>query len=110
MAEYAYIQNYSKQGKLGISLKAYEQIVTYVTNKIAGAATKKDIKSPFRFHKPVHCEMQNNQVHVSIQVIITRGHNVDELCNNIQIQVAEALEQMCEVVPFQIKIKVAGIE
>lgn len=111
MVDYAYIQNYSKAGKLGISVNVYEQIVTEVTNRIAGASTsKKKDNSPFRVHKPVQCKVVNGKVEAKIEVVINHDNNVDQVCQSIQEQVAEALQEMCEMVPFSIKIKVAGIE
>ncbi len=110
MADYVFIQNYSNRGKMAISTSSFEQIVSIVTNKVIGVSTTKKNNSPFRFHKPVHCSISNNKVIVNIQVIIKKGNNVDKICALIQDEVAEALTTMVEMVPFSIKIKVAGIE
>ena len=112
MADYVYIKDYSKNGQMGISKAVFEQIVATVTNKVGGVSTAKSRKSnsPFFFHKPVKCSIYENKLNVDIQVIIRQGHNVEEICHSIQQEVAEKLTQMVEVVPFQIKIRVAGIE
>ena len=109
MAEYVYIKDYSKNGQLGISKNCFEQIVSVVTNKVGGVSTAKP-STPFFFHKPVRCTINENKLTVDIQVIIRQGYNVDQICSSIQSEVAEALTQMMELVPFQIKIKVAGIK
>lgn len=113
MAEFVYIQNYRKAGKLGINRKCFEKICSVVTNKISGVSTKEAKKSNnplFTFDKPVNCEIVNNKVIIKVQVIIHRGVNVDEICNLIQREIADAMTTMVETVPFSIKIKVVGIE
>ena len=115
MAEFVFIQDYSKAGKLGISRKVFEKICSVVTNKISGVSTtdekkKKNNNPLFTFDKPVHCDIINNKVVIQIQVIVRQGVNVDEICTLIQQEVADALTSMVETVPFSIKIKVVGIE
>jgi uncharacterized alkaline shock family protein YloU len=110
MADYVYIKDYSKIGQMGISKNVFEQIISTVTNKVGGVSTKKAKNSPFFFHKPVKCSIYQNKLTIDIQVIIRQGYNVEEICSSIQSDVADALTQMVEVVPFQIKIRVAGIE
>lgn len=113
MAEFVFIQDYSKVGKLGISRKCFEKICSVVTNRISGVSTKEEKKNKnplFTFDKPVHCDIINNKVIVQIQVIVRQGVNVDEICTLIQQEVADALTTMVETVPFSIKIKVVGIE
>ena len=114
MAEFVYIEDYSKAGKLGINRSVFETICSVVTNRISGVQTKEDKRkntnSLFRFDKPVHCDVINNKVIIHIQVVVRQGVNVDEICTLIQQEVADALTAMVETVPFSIKIKVAGIE
>ena len=114
MAEFVFIQDYSKAGKLGISRKVFEKICSVVTNRISGVSTKEkknnNNNALFKFDKPVHCDIINNKVIIQIQVIVRHGVNVDEICTLIQQEVADALTTMVETVPFSIKIKVVGIE
>ena len=113
MAEYVFIENYHKSGKLGINRKCFEEICSVVTNRISGVSTKSGRKNSnpmFTFDKPVRCDVINNKLNILIQVIIHQGVNVDEICTLIQQEVADALTTMVETVPFSIKIKVAGIE
>ena len=44
MAEFVFIQDYSKAGKLGISRKVFEKICSVVTNKISGVSTTDEKK------------------------------------------------------------------
>ena len=89
MAEYVYIQDYSKKGKLGISKTCFEQIISLSTNKIQGVQTA------------------DNQINV--QVKIKQGNNIEKICTNIQEQIAEDITTMVELVPFSIKVKVVSI-
>ena len=49
MAEYVYIQDYSKKGKLGISKTCFEQIISLSTNKIQGVQTADNQNNKFVF-------------------------------------------------------------
>ena len=42
MAEFVFIENYHRSGKLGINRKCFEEICSVVTNKIAGVSTKSE--------------------------------------------------------------------
>ena len=111
MAEYVFIQNYTKRGKLGISRVCFEQIVQTIVNRMQGVKVLPNSnKYVFMFHKPVKCEILNDKVLINIQVKISVGQNVNEICTKIQQEIADELTTMCEMVPFSIKIKVANIE
>jgi uncharacterized alkaline shock family protein YloU len=111
MAEYVYIQDYSKRGKLGISKKCIEEIISISTNKILGVETadSQNKKFAFSFYKPISCEIVNGKVQINVQVKIKQGHNIETICTNIQEQIAEDITSMSELVPFSIKIKVVSI-
>ena len=111
MAEYVYIQDYSKRGKLGISKKCIEEIISISTNKILGVETanSQNKKFAFSFYKPISCEIVNGKVQINVQVKIKQGHNIETICTNIQEQIAEDITSMSELVPFSIKIKVGSI-
>lgn len=112
MAEYLYIQDYSKKGKLGISRQCFEEIIALSTKKIHGVETaenKRNNKFIFSFHKPVSCEIVNGKVQINVQVKVKQGNNIDKICNDIQEQIADDITSMCELVPFSIKVKVVSI-
>lgn len=110
MAEYVYIENFSKRGKLGISKNCFEEIISCATNHINGVQTaKKQSKFVFSFHKPVSCEITNGKVQINVQVKIKQGNNIEKICTDIQQQIAEDINSMVELVPFSIKVKVVSI-
>ena len=111
MAEYVYIQDYSKRGKLGISRKCFEEIIAITTNRINGVKTADEANSKvaFFFHKPISVEIVNNQVQINVQVNIKQGNNIEKICTDIQEQIADDITAMAELVPFSIKVKVVSI-
>lgn len=111
MAEYFYINNYSKCGKLAISHDVFDEIITIVTDKIQGVSiSKKTKKSLFSFHKPVHCEIKNGKVTSFIEIKVVKGINVDKIIKQIQEEVVSAISDMTELVPFTPVINVVGID
>lgn len=111
MAEYVYIQNYSKSGALGISRTVFDQIATTITNRIQGVSVKPNSdKFFFTFHKPVKCEIKDGKVMVKIEIAISSGVNVNDVCLQIQEEIAQAFTQMIEMVPFSVNIKVTGVK
>ncbi len=111
MAEYVYIQNYNNRGALGISRVVFDQIATDVTNRIQGVKIKPNSdKFFFTFHKPVHCEIRNGKVMVKIEICVGSNVNVNDVCTQIQEEVASAFTQMIEMVPFSVDIKVMGVQ
>lgn len=111
MANYVLIENYTRNGAMGISHFVFDQIASIATNKVKGATVKKtNSKSLFKLHRPITCEIRNGLVKVTISVTISTGVNVNEVCLNIQEEVASALVSMTELIPFNINVKVASIE
>lgn len=111
MAEYVKIENYTRNGAMGISHFVFDQIAEIATNKVKGASVKTNsVKRLFKVHKPISCQIRNGQVNVKIDVIIRSGANVNAVCTQIQEEVANAISSMTELVPFNVNIKVAGIE
>ncbi len=112
MADYAYIQNYSKRGALGISRKVFEQIAYNATERVLGVKLDaKKQKSPFRLVRPISVILHHNgQVDIRIEVTIKKGNDVKVVCENIQKEVRYSLEQMVEQAKVNITTKVLKIE
>lgn len=108
MAEYVYIQNYTKNGQMGISHVVFDQIAEIATNSVLGATVAKTKKTLFTLHKPITCEIRNGLVDVKISVVIDQ--TADEACvkANIIEEVASALTMMTELIPFKIIVEVVG--
>lgn len=110
MAEYIYIQNYTKKGKLAISTSVFDQIITLVIEKIKGVKIKKNQDFLFLLHRPIHCEIKEGKVNADIDVIVSQESNVNSVCLKIQEEIAYAISSMTECIPFLVNVKVVGIE
>ncbi|HKM10881.1 MAG: Asp23/Gls24 family envelope stress response protein [Bacilli bacterium] len=110
MAEYVYIQNYTRNGQMGISHVVFDQIAAIATNSVLGATVARSKKGLFLLHKPIACQIRNGLVDVKISVIIEKSANVQEVCLKIQEEVASALTMMTELIPFKIIVEVDGIK
>lgn len=110
MADYVYIQNYARRGNLAISNSVFDEIISIAIENMKGVKIKKQLKSLFFLQKPVHCEIKKGRILADINVIISSEFNVNDVCVRIQQEVADAITCMTEFVPFQINVKVVGIE
>ncbi|HMM00642.1 MAG: Asp23/Gls24 family envelope stress response protein [Bacilli bacterium] len=110
MAQYVYIQNYTRNGLMGISHVVFDQIAEIATNNVAGAKVREPIKTVFSLHKPIQCSIRNGLVDVKIYVNIDRNVvNVSEVATRIQEEVANALTSMTELIPFKINVEISSI-
>src|SRR5574344_494793 len=110
MADYIYLQNYSRKGDMGISRRVFEMIATEATNRVNGATVSNAKNGVFKVSHPITCIFKDGKVIINIHVTIKRGIKVNDVCLKIQEEVANSLMVMCEVIPFNINIKVAAIE
>lgn len=108
MAEYVYIQNYTRNGNMGISHFVFDQIAGIATNQVQGAILLDPVSATFKLHKSISCSIRNGLVNVKIHVILVKGAPVDEVCLAIQDNVSNALAMMTEMIPFKIDVVVAG--
>ncbi|OQA77840.1 MAG: hypothetical protein BWY30_00956 [Tenericutes bacterium ADurb.Bin239] len=107
MAEYVYIQNYNKQGIMGISYAVFDQIAEIATNEVSGATVSK--KRRYSLFKPVRCTIRNGMVKVSISVVVSPNTNVNEVADEVRENVALSLTQMTELIPFDIDVEVIDV-
>ena len=107
MAEYVYIQNYNKQGMMGISYQVFDQIAEIATNEVAGATVSR--KKRYSLFQPVKCTIRNGEVTVKISVKVAPKTNVKEVAREVQENVATSLTQMTELIPFNINVEVIDV-
>lgn len=111
MAQYVFIQNYTRNGTMGISHNVFDQIAEIATNAVEGATVSSQKKlGTFSLHKPITCSIRNGLVDVKIYVIIAARVNVKEVCLKIQENVANSLSMMTELIPFKILVEVAAVD
>ena len=102
MARYVNIQNYTRNGNMGISHVVFDQIAEIATNSVKGAEVSSPKKRLFSLEEPINCSIRNGLVTVSIRVNIKKGINVKDVALSIQEKVAVALRSMTELIPFRI--------
>lgn len=112
MADYVYIENYSKNGKMGISHVVFDQIASISAQRVKGVSIRKNskVEKAFKLNRPIECQIKNGIVNVNIDVVIAHGSNVSEICLLIQEEVSNALSSLTELVPININVRVKGIE
>ena len=112
MADYIYIDNYAKKGKIGISLNLFDALVTNALSNVKGIALsnahmKKNQK--IRLNRPVQTTIRRGIVHVWVAVDVVKGTNLQVVTKNIQDEITNAFLIATEQVPFDVQVKVISI-
>jgi len=112
MADYVYIENYSKKGKIAISVSVFDALVTNALNNVSGIAMssahlKKNQK--FRLNRPIQTTIRRGIVHVWVAVDVAKGTNLQDVTRNIQDEITSAFLMTTEQVPFDVQVKVISI-
>lgn len=112
MAEYVYLDNYSKKGKLGISYHVFDQLVTSSLMNIQGIAkSQKHLKKnqKVRLNRPVQTYIKRDIVHVWIYIDVVSNTSLQTIVSSIQEEVYNSLLLITEQVPVNIQVKVESI-
>ena len=112
MAEYIYIDDLSKRGKLAISYHVFDALVNEALTRVKGITKsskmlKKDQR--FRLNRPVATFIHRGIVHVLVSVDVAKGNNLQTITSNIQEEVNNTLLLATETVPFNVQVKVEKI-
>ena len=112
MANYVYLDNYSKKGKLGISYRVFDELVTSSLLNVKGItkSQKQMKKNQFiRLNRPVQTYINKDVVHVIIFVDLAKGKDIQETVSLIQEEVYNSLMMVTEQVPINIQVNVESI-
>lgn len=110
MADYVFIENYTGLGNIGISRNVLITIAAKATNRVKGASVSDAKSRVFNLYHPIQCVIhRDGTADLKIAVSLKKGINVNQVCLNIQKEVADAIEEMVEAVKVNIIIKVASI-
>lgn len=112
MAEYIYIDDYSKRGKIAISYRVFDALVNEALSKVNGITKsskmlKKDQR--FRLNRPIMTSIHRGIVHVLVTVDVAKGNSLQKITSNIQEEVNNTLLLATETVPFNVQVKVEKI-
>lgn len=112
MADYVYLDNYHNNGKLGISYRVFDQLVTSSLLKVKGIAKSQKLLKKnqfFRLNRAIQTRIYRDIVHISIYVDIAKGSNIQKVVGDIQDEVYNSLLLITEQVPVNIQVKVETI-
>lgn len=109
MSQYVYIDNYTRLGSMGIANHVFYQIAETATNKVQGADIIKNTGLVLLFPKPIQIRISKGLVDVTVAVKISKEANVNQVCLQIQEEIATSITSMTEFIPFKVNVKVTNI-
>ena len=112
MADYIYIDNYAKKGKIAIAQSVFDELAASALSNVKGislssAHMKKDQK--IRLNRPVQTSIRHGIVHVWVAVDVVKGTNLQVVNRDIQEEIANVFLMATEQVPFDVQVKVISI-
>ena len=123
MRDFISINNHSGLGAIGFSRAAIASIAAIAVKEVQGASpyspkatkkqnAKKGKENVNRFSEEGAVKVvfaKEGKAVIKMDVSITRGKPVTEVCSKIQENVAMAVSLMCDVVPFDVRVRVCSI-
>lgn len=112
MAEFIYLDNYSKTGKLGISVDVFEQIVVNTLAKIPNISrSEKQMKKNqnIRLNRPVQVTIKKGIVHIWVCVDVKKEILPIEATSLIRDEIIHSFMAVTDQVPFDIQVKVESL-
>jgi uncharacterized alkaline shock family protein YloU len=107
-SNYYVLENYAQNGTIGISLASFEQVATIAADSVEDVTVQ---KKTFFLADPVKAtRTKDGRVKLSLVVSVKKGAKVEPLCREIQEEVTNAIQMMCETVPVRVEIKVASVK
>ena len=113
MTKYLFIENFQSKGKIGISLNAFDSLVSLSLQKVKGIdlscnETKKRNKK-IKLHKPVSTSISRGILHVSLFIDVAKEENIQNVCKTINEEVSNTLLESTEQIPFDVQVKVMSL-
>lgn len=112
MENYIYINDYSKKGKIALSLSIFKSLVDDALNNIEGISRSKKINKkgqeallPYPFSVSIH----KGIVHILIKIDIYKGNNIQNVTTRIQNEISKVFVDSVEQIPFNVQVKVESI-
>lgn len=112
MAKYLFIENYSKKGKIGISLETFNSLVLQSLGNVNGidtslSASKK--KKKIILHKPVQTSISHGILHVLVTLDMEKSQNIQFVSKRVTEEISNTLVLTTEQVPFDVQVKVMSL-
>lgn len=114
MADYIYVDDYLKRGKLAISYRTFNRLAAEAIGRLPGInVTKKSktlsLASLFRLNTPIKTTIHKGIVHVSIAVDVVKGTNIQNVSRLIQDEINNVFMISTEQIPFDVQVRVVSI-
>ena len=104
MSDYIYINQFGKSGQLAISRNVFARLAQEAVGHTS-------VKNSAKVSKPVKVVFKKDgRVKIALSVSIKKGVKPEEVCLELQKEIAHALEVYVESVPFEIEISVEEIK
>ena len=109
MAEYKrYITQIQENGNVMISEDVVAAIVEHALLEVEGAALQNDIRKNWAKNMKILIA-EDNSVSISVNVVVTYGHSVVNVANNVQTVLTSAVENMTGVKVAEVNVNICGI-
>ena len=112
MASYVYLDDYSKRGKIGISYRVFDQLVTACLRNVKGVSKSEKLIKRNQFiplNRPVQTYILKDIVHIFVYIDVKKGSDIQKITNQIQEEVYNSLMIITEQVPINVQVKVDSI-
>ena len=112
MADYVYIDNLAKKGKIAISQGVFDTLVTNALTNVPGISMSKahmNRNQNIRLNRAVQTTIRHGIVHVWVAVDVVKGTNLQDVTHTIQDEITNAFLMATEQVPFDVQVKVVSI-
>lgn len=106
--EFYLIENYRKNGNIGISPKVFEEIASFVAREIDGVELLDDSSTLFR-KSNISCKMFRNQISINMNIRIRYGFNVADVSSKLRANVSQTIFNMTELMPSKIDISIDDV-
>jgi len=103
------IDNFKNNGKIGISPSVFEEITRLICLEIDGVDFSMDKNYLFR-KQDITCSFKGYGCHITINLRVKYGYNVEKVCNEVRDRVTQSLQYMTEVTPTKIDIFIADVK
>ncbi len=109
--EYLVYEGHEGQGCVGMSLQVFGMITQLACQEVKDIIIDLPQHGIFSFGKgPIICELNNDELDITIETKIKYGKNVNKTSKNLQNKIASAIFEMTDVKVHSINVKVVGVE
>lgn len=105
MAEYLYMENYTRNGKMGISYKVLEHLAYEACNILEDVIKLADGPKD----NPIKCSITKGKAFIKINCKVKEGENAASTASKLQEEVATCILNAIELSDAVINVNICGI-